>query len=174
VPVETRGKYLQSIKETKVADNDWLRKHFQTIVHNYGKAPYFEEMHQWLTNLYMPRQYSTISEWNHHFITKICELLGIKTRISFSYEYSFTGGKTQKLLQICNQAKASVYVTGPRAKNYLDLALMNSHGVEVRFFKYENYPTYSQLWGEFEHKVSIVDLILNCGTNIQKFMRSLS
>src|SRR5216683_727265 len=43
IPVETKGKYSQKIKDTVVTDSKWARDHWRSIVHNYSKAPYFPE-----------------------------------------------------------------------------------------------------------------------------------
>ena len=32
------------------------------------------------------------------------------------------------------------------------------------WFDYAGYPEYPQLWGEFTHGVTILDLLFNCGT----------
>jgi hypothetical protein len=37
---------------------------------------------------------------------------------------------------------------------------------------YESYPEYPQLWGEFEPRVSIVDLLLNTGTEAPRYLTS--
>ena len=37
---------------------------------------------------------------------------------------------------------------------------------------YSGYPEYEQLYGPFEHQVSIVDLILNEGPDAPKYLKS--
>ncbi|MEM8539240.1 MAG: WbqC family protein, partial [Pseudomonadota bacterium] len=34
-----------------------------------------------------------------------------------------------------------------------------------------DYPPYPQLWGEFEHGVTILDLLFNCGNAAADYMR---
>jgi hypothetical protein len=36
---------------------------------------------------------------------------------------------------------------------------------------YENYKIYPQLWGNFNHKVTILDLLFNCGKNAKNYMK---
>src|SRR5438046_4323553 len=43
IPVEVKGKYYQSIRDTKIADPVWAASHWQTIVHNYGRAPHVRD-----------------------------------------------------------------------------------------------------------------------------------
>ncbi len=39
VPVEVTGKYLQKIRETRISDPNWARRHWQTLKSCYGTAP---------------------------------------------------------------------------------------------------------------------------------------
>ena len=36
---------------------------------------------------------------------------------------------------------------------------------------YSNYPQYEQLWGTFQHEVSILDMIFNCGKDSVNYMK---
>src|SRR5690349_1589375 len=42
IPVNTKGRYLQSIAETTISDPAWARRHWQTIRAAYARAPYFD------------------------------------------------------------------------------------------------------------------------------------
>ncbi len=37
---------------------------------------------------------------------------------------------------------------------------------------YDGYPAYPQLWGEFEPRVSIVDLLLNTGSEAPSYLQN--
>jgi WbqC-like protein len=41
VPVLVRGRYHQRIDETQVAESGWAERHWKTIAHAYGAAPFF-------------------------------------------------------------------------------------------------------------------------------------
>src|SRR5687767_6951143 len=41
IPVEVKGKYFQKISETVISDETWPEKHWQTILHTYGRSPFF-------------------------------------------------------------------------------------------------------------------------------------
>jgi len=43
IPVEVKGKYFQKINETKISESDWGEKHWNTILHNYSKAKFFND-----------------------------------------------------------------------------------------------------------------------------------
>ena len=172
IPVEVKGKYFQAIKDTKVSDPSWNRKHWQTILHCYSKARYFPLYREIFEELYLNANDIYLSRVNHLFLKAICSLLGIETKISWSMDYSLTGDKTERLVNLCKQAGATEYLTGPAAKNYLNDKVFYDKGIAVTYMDYSGYPEYSQLYPPFESQVSIIDLIFNEGPDAAKFMKS--
>lgn len=172
IPVEVKGKYFQKISETKISDANWSKDHWNIIKHNYAKAPFFNEYKDWVEVLYMECREENLSKINYRFLTAFCELFGIKTTIKWSSEFELKGDKSEKLLNICLDAKAAVYYSGPAAKDYLDEALFNNNGVEVRWMDYSGYKEYPQLNPPFEHGVSIIDLLFNTGSNAKNYLKT--
>jgi hypothetical protein len=87
-------------------------------------------------------------------------------------DYRLVEGKTERLVDLCRQAGATEYLSGPSAKNYIDATLFVRAGIGLRFMDYSGYPEYEQRFPPFDHQVSIIDLILNTGPSAQSFMRS--
>jgi len=171
VPVQVKGKYFQRIRETEIDGDQWQKEHWQTIKTNYGKSEYFKSIALQLEPLYLEETYTHLSVLNLRFIHWVCERLAINTKIRDCCEYELVEGKTERLLSLCQQAKATEYISGPAAKGYLDESLFSRAGIGVTFFDYSNYPVYPQLWGEFEHGVTILDLLFNCGLDAPKYMK---
>ena len=46
-------------------------------------------------------------------------------------------------------------------------------GIELTWFDYSGYPSYPQLWGEFTHGVTILDLLFNCGRDAPQCMKHM-
>jgi hypothetical protein len=159
------------IQDVEIKDNRWQSKHWESIQHAYKRAPYFDQFASKLKPLYLERDYLKLSELNRIMINFVCAELGIQTRISNSWDYEFIPGKSDRLVSICEQAGASEYISGPSAKNYLDEKLFTKASIKVTWFGYEDYPEYSQLWGEFNHAVSVIDLLFNMGSNSSKYMK---
>lgn len=175
IPVEVKGKFTQSVRETKIADREWPRKHWSSIEHNYKRAKYFWEYGRLVGDLFKEAaEFTDLSAVNYLFLTRVCALLGIDTRISWSMDYELNGDKTGTLLSVCKQAGASEYVSGPSAKDYLDVQEFVKEDIKVVFFDYSGYRPYVQLFPPFIHTVSIVDLILNEGPNARYFLKSFS
>ena len=163
IPVEVKGKYHQKINETLVANDDWKLNHWLQLEENYSQAPYFNTVSNWLKEEYLNLKLKDLSSINRHFITLICDNLGIKTKILNSHDFNLKKDKNERLVHICEQLQAHCYVTGPSARNYLDEECFHKRGILVEWADYSNYPRYSQLHQEFEHSVSILDLLFNVG-----------
>lgn len=170
VPVQVKGKYTQAIRETMLQDGEWNENHWRSLSLNYARAAHFSSMKSVIEPLYA-RRYGTLSELNRTFIESICSQLKIDTLISNSWDYDLPEGKSERLAELCLQAGANTYVSGPAAKDYLDEQVFKDRGIAVEWFGYEGYPTYHQLWHGFEHGVTILDLLFNCGPDAAQYMK---
>ena len=171
IPVQVKGKYFQSIKETKTVDDKWQKNHFRSIKNNYGNSPFFKEVSDWLAPLYLTKKYVYLSEVNQLFIKAICKYLKITTSIKNSSEYTLKGDKTESLINLCIQTDSSIYISGPKAKNYIEEKKFADNSLKVEWFDFEGYPPYNQKYGDFIHEVSILDLLFNCGENSTEYMK---
>lgn len=161
IPVDVKGKYFQKINETKISDKSWAVKHWQQIKQNYAKAKNFKKYKDIFEELYLSCKEEYLSEINHKFIIAINQILGIKTKIRFSSEFEIYGNRTEKLINICKQSNARIYISGPAAKTYFNEELAKKENILVEWMDYSNYQKYEQLYPPFEHAVSIIDLIFN-------------
>jgi hypothetical protein len=173
IPVNVKGKFEQSIRETEIHDKHWTQDHWKSLQHNYAKAPYFREYSPFFEELYaLAAEETLLSEVNYLFLKNICDLLSIRTRLSWSSEYNMIDGKTDRLIGLCQQVGGVEYLSGPSAKDYLDESLFHNANMRVAWMNYSGYTEYHQLYPPFDHAVSIVDLIFNEGSNAPKFMKS--
>ena len=172
VPVKVKGKYHQKIRDTEIDGIYWASAHWKALTHSYRQAPHFEEIAGWLEPLYFAEIYTHLSTLNRRFIEAVCNYLGIKTVINNSWDYTIVDGKTERLADLCAQAGGTEYVSGPAAKVYIEESIFTERGINLRWFEYSGYSEYPQLWGEFTHKVTILDLLFNCGKDAPRYIRS--
>ncbi len=173
VPVQVKGKYYQKIRETEIDGSDWATMHWNALTHNYRKAPFFEEVAVWLKPLYLDTAYTHLSPLNRTFIEAVSNYLGIATIISNSWDYPLVDGKTERLADLCVQAGGTEYISGPAAKDYIEWDVFRERGITLTWFEYSGYSEYPQLWGEFTHGVTILDLLFNCGKDSRRFMKHI-
>ncbi len=172
IPVQVKGKFHQKINETEVSGKDWRIKHWNTLSHQYKKAPFFANYKAELKEQYLNSNEKNLSEINRAFIELINSWLGINTPIRWSREFDLTGEKTEKLVHVCEQLGATEYLAGPRSRNYLNEQLFTEKGISVHWIDYSNYPEYPQLYGAFDHGVTVLDLLFNTGDNSFKYMKN--
>jgi hypothetical protein len=173
IPVEVKGKYFQKIKDTKIAESDWNISHWEIIKQNYKTAKFYKETSGWLEPLYKNCNYEFLTDVNLHFITEICKQLNISIEIKLSSEFELAEEKTRRLVNICKNLNVTDYYSGPAAKAYMEIEQFKSEQINVHYWDYSNYPVYNQLHGEFEHSVSIIDLLMNEGGNSINFLKNM-
>lgn len=171
ITIPTGQDINRKICDVEIKDTKWQKKHWKTFESNYSRAPHFKEISEWLYPIYNQETHDNLSSINKQLIKAICNYLGIKTLISDSRDYKIGEGKVQRLINLCIQAKASKYLSGPAAREYIDETLFTNHDITVNWFDYSQYPEYPQAWGDFEHGVSILDLLFNCGRDSYLYMK---
>ena len=172
IPVEVSGKYFQKINETKISDPNWGKNHWNILKQNYSKAACFNETKDVFEELFLNNKSELLTEVNQQFIQRTMDFLGIKTPINRSEKFELHEEKTQRLVNVCVDCNATDYYSGPAAKSYMDESKFNEKNINVHYFDYSGYPVYPQLNGEFQHGVSILDLIFNTGSEAKKYMKS--
>lgn len=172
IPVEVKGKYLQRICEVRVSDPDWRLRHWKTLVYNYSGAACFADYRDLIEDLYLGSQERMLSLVNRRFIEALCDVLRIEARLTWSTDYEAEGEKTERLVSLCRQAGASEYLSGPRAKEYLDERQFSEAGITLTYTDYSGYPEYPQPHPPFEHAVSILDLLFSTGVDARSYMKS--
>ena len=174
IPVQVKGRFTQKINETLVSDPSWGRSHWSSIRLSYARAPYFDRYRERFERLYSELEDRNLSVINRKFIDAVCEALGITTRIGSSSDYTLVDGKTERLVDLCRQVGATDYYSGPTAREYIDPERFREAGIELHFFDNTGYREYPQLWGKFEHAVTVLDLIFNTGPDAPNYMKSWS
>jgi hypothetical protein len=172
IPVQAKGRLLRKIKDTVISDPDWARVHWETLVQNYRRAPHFHTYRNDLETLYREPPSRFLSEVNQRWLTTLCGIMQIDTRITWSMDYSLAEDRNERLVGICRQAGADEYLSGPAAQAYLDEAAFQRAGIKVVYMDYSGYPEYEQLHGPFDHFVTVLDLLLCVGPDYRRFMKS--
>ncbi len=160
------------IRDVELPNSNWQLKHWKTLENNYHRAAHFEDVASLLAPIYLDRQHTHLSALNRELLEAISTYLGINTKFSNSWDYKSAAGKTSILVDLCTQSGATEYVSGPAGKAYIETNLFAERGLALTWFEYPEYPEYPQLWGAFEHRVSILDMLFNCGQNAQRYLGS--
>lgn len=172
IPVEVKGNFFQKINETKIADKNWNKQHWDILKQSYSKSKKFSETKDFVENLYRSISFDYLTDVNVHFITEICAYLKIDVNLKMSSDFVLNEERSHRLLDICLELNATDYYSGPAAKAYMDEKIFEDAKIGVHYFDYSNYLEYEQLNPPFEHGVSILDLIFNEGEDSHKFLKN--
>jgi len=152
------------ICDVKPIDNRWQDKHWKTLSHLYGKAPYFSKYAHFLEDFYLNHNWQSLSELNQYLIQHIArEFLGVDTDFIDSSQYEVKSSNQDRLLDLLQQTGGKQYVSGPSARDYIEENRFKSAGIELIWKDYSNYPEYPQFHPPFEHAVTILDLLFHTG-----------
>ena len=175
IPITVKGIYPFPINEAQVSHHNWAAEHWKTIKQAYSPAPHFAEHEQQFKVVYDAVAAEThLAKINYAFMTLICNILQINTRITWASDYHASGNKTVRLVDICEKANADVYLSGPSAKVYLDESMFAEKGMAVEWMDYGGYAEYEQVYPPFDHFVSVLDLIFCTGADATKYMKSFT
>lgn len=169
--VPTNGSQSIAINQVRIDNTSkWQNNHFAALKQNYNRCDFFSDFLPVLQEIYLDQKWNSLSELNQFSIKKIAKLLEISTEFHNSKEFILPFGKNEKIISITKQLGGTHYISGPSAKNYIDEKLFEVNGIELEFMSYENYPEYQQPWGNFQHNVTIFDLLFCAGCRTTKYI----
>jgi hypothetical protein len=173
IPVISKSRFEQPLDEVEISE-PWAERHWKSIELSYKKAPFFASEAEWIRTCYEAAdKLRRLTDVNRLFFEAVMSKLNIKTRLVPDRQYALAGQKSERLLNICRSASATHYLSGPSARAYLDETIFEEAGIKVEWMAYGPYPTYPQLYGPFEHAVSILDAIFNLGVEARTALQPL-
>ncbi|MHC4605429.1 MAG: WbqC family protein [Planctomycetota bacterium] len=170
VPVLTKGKFSQTIRETRINSRaPWARKHWRTIEWNYRKAPHFARYAGDLKAVY-DREWEWLWELNLELIRLILRWLEIPTPVKIASDQGIEGKAGDLVLDICRKTGADAYLSGVHGRDYLDEASFREAGIRLDFQDFDPF-TYPQTPPEpFLPNLASIDLVLNCGPDSRRLL----
>ena len=164
IPVNTKGKYKQLICETEISNSEWFTVHKQKLSAAYSNFPHYHDLSNFLNHIdFLIAGKRLLSDVNEIITRYLLEILGIAVEIVDSRNYNTAfENSSERLLEICKQVNADIYLSGPAAKDYLDSNMFLNSGIDLAWMDYSKLPT--DLDGKAEAgEYSILDLIARKG-----------
>jgi len=164
VPVITKNKFFQSIKDVEIDNTQrWKDKLLKKVQHFYNKSLYFSDYYNDFSALISEKEYNYLIELNMELINFFRKHFHISTPIAFSSKMNVNEYKGSDLiLQICLLNKASTYLCGVSGKDYLKVEDFKMSGINIEWLDYKS-PVYKQLCQNFTPNMSTLDLLFNHG-----------
>ena len=174
VPIQ-KDAQRELIKDALISnERDWIREHFQSIYHTYGKTSFFNKYSSSLREIAEKNSRESIAQLNMALIRFICKELGINTKLIKSSSLNVKGKKEEKLLNICKAIRADLYLANNATGDYVSANYFNKEGIQFVLQNY-NHPEYKQIYKKkilpFLSHLSIIDLLFNYGPDSLNIIR---
>jgi len=161
------------VRDRVIASDFDRRKLSNQIREAYLRAPHFDQAFPMVQKSIMSSR-ENLFEYLHESVVNVCRYLGIGTRIVPSS--SFSAGSALKgedrVLAICKDAGASVYVNAIGGQELYFPGHFASLGMELKFLKSDPI-TYPQFGDPFVPWLSIIDVIMfNPVSAIREFLET--
>ena len=169
VPVRHHGLGSPRILDVEIDNRGpWARKHAASIRHAYARAPYLDTYMPAIDDI-LSRGWSRLVDLDVTLVGAMAAMLGLVPTVARSSELDIHGARSDRLLRICQHFAARTYLSGDAAKEYLDVALFERHGIAVEW-QHFSHPVYPQQHGAFIPSLSALDLLLNCGPESRRVL----
>jgi hypothetical protein len=162
VPVERAGKGRQMVNKARIKNEiDWRERHYGVMRNSLYACRHWEHCEPVLSEIF-GHNWSALADLTINATLRIAGLLGLNREFCRSSSLGITGGKTERLVNICRRVGATKYISPLGSIQYLEHELFENAGIQVEYIAYDNRP-YPQLFGKFEPYVTIFDLLANTG-----------
>ena len=170
LPVSKKAHRLD-IAKVGVLNEPWKKKHPESWKTHYANSEHADEMLPEICQWYENCSHSSLLSICRYFIELIAQFLSIETPIHLASEFRMRNERNQRLIDICQSLGCTKYVSGPAAKNYLEVQAFEGAGIEVEWFDYSGYLEYPQPHPPFVHQISVLDLLLCTGLKAGNYLQ---
>src|SRR4030081_3603687 len=140
VPVSRRRDRIDSIDHMRIA-RPFAHKHWRSIAQAYARAPFFKKYSEQLEACFkLAGSLENLSAVNLLFLKTLCEELGIRTEIISSRDLKARGTPTERLVNICREIGANIYLSGPSAEAYIEQEEFAKSAFDLEWMDYSSYP----------------------------------
>jgi hypothetical protein len=162
VPVLHKGRTLQAINAVEIDNRQpWRRKHLLSVKQLYARAPFTDAVLQRFAGI-LDRPWQRLVDLNMAITEWLASELAIGTPRHRASQLGIEGNRGGRLIELCRHFRATRYLSGDSARDYIDIERFRAAGVELAWHSYQH-PSYPQLHGDFVPYLSALDLLLNLG-----------
>jgi len=174
IPVKTKKKYYQKINETIIFDKEeFIKTHLRIFEDYYSKSKYFYEIYNFLKKTYYKSKTDILSDNTINITKDIAKYLGIEAQFKNSSSLKIQNTSSERILEICKRENISNYLTGKKALSYLNLKSFQKNNINIYIISYQKQKKYKQIQRDFIEKLSIVDLLFNCGQSSSEYLQDV-
>jgi hypothetical protein len=163
IPVLTKGRYDQATRAVEIDESrDWRTAHPRTLRGLLAKAPHRDQVLDLVEPLYADEKLTGLSDFTTALLQAVVDRFAIRTRLVLASELDAPGAASRLMLDCTLAAGGGVYLSGPTGRDYLEPAMFEESGVELRYHRFTPFE-YPQQFGAFSPGLSCLDYLANVG-----------
>ena len=169
--IPVKFNFGQAINEVKINDHDsnWREKHLKTILMNYKKAQFFDEIFTLLDSVYKKQNWERLIDINIELFKEIIGYLQLENEIICSSVLQINDQSTERLAKIVKKLNGDIYLSGAGGAKYQEEEIFKRENITLKYSNF-THPTYQQLWHSFVPNLSIIDVLFNCGKQTRNLL----
>lgn len=159
--VPVTNSYYSHINQTVTAGTEWKARLVKTVEMNYKRSAHFAEAFPLIEDI-LTNSSENLAEMNERAYRMMFEAIGIDVPIVRASDLHIASAKEQRIIDICKQRSADVYLSGTGARQYQSAEDFARNGLLLKYAEFAPFE-YPQLWGDFVPYLSVIDYLMNCG-----------
>jgi len=162
IPTINNG--YQKIKDVKISDKNWKKKHLKTLRLNYKKMEHFDEIYEDIEKVILQKS-NFLMDYTAESMKLILKNIEYnKNNIYTQSDLGISGEKNNLIINIVNHFGSKKYLSGEGGKNYVDEKLLKQSGIDHKFNNFLH-PIYKQHGLKFVPNLSSIDSMFSLGYN---------
>lgn len=164
IPIEKKNYLKKAIRDIAIADNRWQKKHLKFLMQNYNKHPFYDEVLEKIEPIYT-KHYTHIADVLIDSILCTFNLFNINTKLLLQSDLTYNKEmkKSELVLELLKNTKASIYLSGTGAKAYQNDKEFTQNNIKLLYQEYRQ-TEYKQYNNDFfQAGLSSLDLLFNIG-----------
>ena len=170
VPVSSTGHMTSTIRDLRIMQTPWARKHWTAFRMLYGRVPFFADHAPFLEDTY-GRQWELLVDLCEHILSYLFEAFGIRATVVRASTLSMVGRKSEFVLDLCRKTGAGTFIFGALGTQYANVDSFREAGINIVFQDYRH-PTYPQAYPGFQAGMNAFDLLMNSGPESRRILLS--
>ena len=169
IPIVKKEYQSKSIRELKVVDKRWQKKHHGFLIANYKKHLFFDEVYPIIESIYT-KEYTFLVDILVDSMEMSYNLFDIKTEVilASSLEIDNSLTKDDLVVEQLKKVNAGTYLSGTGAKVYQDEKKFQKENILLEYQSL-SHPHYEQKnANKFELGLSALDIVFNLGKKESK------
>lgn len=152
---------MNAVRIAETNNPRWRDKIESAVRLSYGKAPFFDAAFDQLGALFESSGPLLVS-LNIPIVEWLLEAFGLHPQVLRSSDMGIASTASQRILDICERAGGSTYISGVSGVDYLDLASFQEAGIAIEQQNF-HHPIYPQLHPGFAPQISAVEALFLFG-----------